>query len=446
MAVEVTQAPPVADQRNGATAEPVGLYGGGRARQQSRPARRQGRRPRGHDPGRAARAAGVHDHDRRVQCLPGRAGAIPGGHVGSDARRAAQARSQVGPQARRRRQPAARLGALGRARVDAGHDGHRPQSRPERRHRRRAGDADEQRALRLGRVPPLRPDVRPHRPGRPGERLDHVFDRPRSRPPVPSRTPTSTPTSCAPSPSSSRRSSRRETGQPFPTDVLQQLELAIKAVFNSWMGKRAVDYRNQFKIPHDLGTAVNVVTMVFGNMGDDSGTGVAFTRNPSTGQREIYGEFLPNAQGEDVVAGIRTPISISKMREVWPEVYKRVRADRRPPGADLQGRPGPRVHRRARQAVHAPDAQRQAHREGGRGHGGRHGRRRADHTRRGAQAHPADARAADPRAAVRPRLAREGGRADRQGPGGLAWAARRQGRLRSGSRGGRWPPTARPSS
>src|SRR5919201_2547561 len=88
------------------------------------------------------------------------------------------------------------------------------------------------------------------------------------------------------------------------------------------MGKRAVDYRNQFKIPHDLGTAVNVVTMVFGNMGDDSVTGVAFTRDPSTGKREIYGEFLPNAQGEDVVAGIRTPVSISKMRELWPAVYQ----------------------------------------------------------------------------------------------------------------------------
>jgi pyruvate,orthophosphate dikinase len=113
----------------------------------------------------------------------------------------------------------------------------------------------------------------------------------------------------------------RETGQPFPTDVKQQLELAIKAVFNSWMGRRAVDYRNEFKIPHDLGTAVNVVTMVFGNMGDDSGTGVAFTRDPSTGQKALFGEFLPNAQGEDVVAGIRTPLPISRMQEVWPEVY-----------------------------------------------------------------------------------------------------------------------------
>jgi len=114
---------------------------------------------------------------------------------------------------------------------------------------------------------------------------------------------------------------QRATGKPFPTDVLQQLELAIKAVFNSWMGKRAVDYRNEFKIPHDLGTAVSVVAMVFGNMGDDSGTGVAFTRNPSTGQRALFGEFLPNAQGEDVVAGIRTPLSIERMQEVWPAVY-----------------------------------------------------------------------------------------------------------------------------
>jgi pyruvate,orthophosphate dikinase len=112
------------------------------------------------------------------------------------------------------------------------------------------------------------------------------------------------------------------TGLPFPTDVKEQLELAIKAVFSSWMGRRAVDYRNQFKIPHDLGTAVNVVTMVFGNMGDDSGTGVAFTRDPSTGAKEIYGEFLPNAQGEDVVAGIRTPKKISEMRVVWPAVYQ----------------------------------------------------------------------------------------------------------------------------
>jgi pyruvate, orthophosphate dikinase len=116
---------------------------------------------------------------------------------------------------------------------------------------------------------------------------------------------------------------QRETnGRPFP-EPIDQLGQAIMAVFNSWMGDRAVAYRNANKIPHDLGTAVNVQTMVFGNMGDDSGTGVAFTRNPSTGEREVYGEFLMNAQGEDVVAGIRTPLPISSLAEVAPDVYRK---------------------------------------------------------------------------------------------------------------------------
>src|SRR6185295_71091 len=96
---------------------------------------------------------------------------------------------------------------------------------------------------------------------------------------------------------------RREAGQDFPTDPMDQLRLAIGAVFSSWMGDRAVVYRDANKIPHDLGTAVNVQTMVFGNMGNDSGTGVAFTRNPSTGEKQLYGDYLINAQGEDVVAG-----------------------------------------------------------------------------------------------------------------------------------------------
>src|SRR4029450_8259542 len=91
--------------------------------------------------------------------------------------------------------------------------------------------------------------------------------------------------------------------------------MAIKAVFASWFGKRARDYRENQKIAHDLGTAVNVVTMVFGNMGDDSGTGVAFTRDPNTGQKVLFGEYLTNAQGEDVVAGIPTPAEIDDMRE-----------------------------------------------------------------------------------------------------------------------------------
>ena len=103
-----------------------------------------------------------------------------------------------------------------------------------------------------------------------------------------------------------------ETGKPFPQDVAAQLWGAIGAVFASWNGARAITYRKLNHIPEDWGTAVNVQAMVFGNMGDTSATGVAFTRNPSTGTRELYGEFLVNAQGEDVVAGIRTPQNITE--------------------------------------------------------------------------------------------------------------------------------------
>jgi pyruvate,orthophosphate dikinase len=112
-----------------------------------------------------------------------------------------------------------------------------------------------------------------------------------------------------------------ETGQPFPIDPYEQLRLAIQAVFRSWNSPRAIAYREFEKIPHNLGTAVNVQTMVFGNMGNDSGTGVAFTREPNTGEKFLYGEYLPNAQGEDVVAGIRTPLGIDAMAKNWPTVY-----------------------------------------------------------------------------------------------------------------------------
>ncbi len=114
-----------------------------------------------------------------------------------------------------------------------------------------------------------------------------------------------------------------ETGIPFPADPHEQLEIAIGAVFRSWMGKRAVDYRRQFRITPQManGTAVNVVAMVFGNMGDDSATGVGFTRNPATGENVIYGEYLVNAQGEDVVAGIRTPRPIAEMASDMPALY-----------------------------------------------------------------------------------------------------------------------------
>jgi pyruvate,orthophosphate dikinase len=115
---------------------------------------------------------------------------------------------------------------------------------------------------------------------------------------------------------------QQQTGQGFPTDPYQQLKEAIAAVFRSWNGARARAYREAEGIAHDLGTAVNVQAMVFGNMGAESGTGVAFTRNPSTGENKLYGEYLLNAQGEDVVAGIRTPQPISTLQNDMPEAYQ----------------------------------------------------------------------------------------------------------------------------
>jgi pyruvate,orthophosphate dikinase len=113
---------------------------------------------------------------------------------------------------------------------------------------------------------------------------------------------------------------RDASGRPFPEDPWEQLRLAIEAVFASWNNSRAISYRNFNKIPHDLGTAVNVQTMVFGNMGNTSATGVAFTRSPSTGEKQLYGDYLVNAQGEDVVAGIRNTSPIARMADEMPEV------------------------------------------------------------------------------------------------------------------------------
>ena len=178
----------------------------------------------------------------------------------------------------------------------------------------------------------------------------------------------------------SRRSSATPPGRDFPTDPNEQLDLAIKAVFASWFGKRANDYRNSQKIAHDLGTAVNVVTMVFGNMGDDSGTGVAFTRDPNTGEKELYGEYLVNAQGEDVVAGIRTPQKISQLAD--GDARRRTRefqqiADQLEQHyRDVQDL---EFTIERGQPLHAPDAQREADRRGGREDRRRHGRRGRHH-------------------------------------------------------------------
>ena len=118
---------------------------------------------------------------------------------------------------------------------------------------------------------------------------------------------------------------REASGRDFPQDPYQQLDMTRDAVFRSWNNPRAVFYRKQNRIPDDLGTAVNVQAMVFGNMGDDSATGVGFTRNPATGAKEFYGEYLTNAQGEDVVAGIRTPKPISELEKEMPAVYRELR-------------------------------------------------------------------------------------------------------------------------
>jgi pyruvate,orthophosphate dikinase len=117
---------------------------------------------------------------------------------------------------------------------------------------------------------------------------------------------------------------RERTGKPFPEDPFKQLWGAIAAVFGSWMNDRAIAYRKLNGISSEWGTAVNVQAMVFGNMGDDSGTGVAFTRDPATGENKFYGEFLINAQGEDVVAGTRTPLPIEKLKSAMPKVYKQL--------------------------------------------------------------------------------------------------------------------------
>ena len=114
---------------------------------------------------------------------------------------------------------------------------------------------------------------------------------------------------------------KNETRKEFPQDPREQLIMAVTAVFESWNNARAIVYRNINEIPHHLGTAVNIQSMVFGNMGESSGTGVAFTRNPSTGEKEIFGEFLINAQGEDVVAGIRTPKAIEELKNIMPDIY-----------------------------------------------------------------------------------------------------------------------------
>src|SRR5882724_10138269 len=121
-----------------------------------------------------------------------------------------------------------------------------------------------------------------------------------------------------------KKAVKERTGKDFPDDAYEQMWGAIGAVFGSWMNDRAIVYRRQYGFPHEWGTAANICSMVFGNMGDDCATGVAFTRDPATGEKVFYGEYLINAQGEDVVAGIRTPKKIAELQKDMPEVYQQL--------------------------------------------------------------------------------------------------------------------------
>ncbi len=155
---------------------------------------------------------------------------------------------------------------------------------------------------------------------------------------------------------------KAEAGIDFPQDPQEQLRYAIEAVFKSWNGERARVYRKMEKIADDLGTAVNVQTMVFGNKGDDSGTGVAFTRDPATGENRPYGDFLRNAQGEDVVAGIRVTEPLDAMADSFPECHQQLLDVMQTLAVALPRHVRHRVHDRARPALHPADPRRQAHR------------------------------------------------------------------------------------
>ncbi len=146
----------------------------------------------------------------------------------------------------------------------------------------------------------------------------------------------------------------------FPQDPREQMDLATAAVFESWNADRAVLYRRQERIPANLGTAVNIVAMVFGNLGADSGTGVAFTRDPATGERGVYGDYLQNAQGEDVVAGIRNTVPLDDLAKDRPQELRPARGHHGHVGRALPRPLRHRIHGRARQAVDATDACRQA--------------------------------------------------------------------------------------
>ena len=184
---------------------------------------------------------------------------------------------------------------------------------------------DRQRGVRARLLPPADPDVRRDRRRHPARELQRRRLRRAG---------------------SAEIYERRDRAHDFPQDAREQLRRAITAVFDSWNSSRAQVYRRMYAIPDDLGTAVNVVQMVFGNKGDDSATGVCFTRDPSTGEQGVYGEYLVNAQGEDVVAGIRTPQPLAELRERMPEAYDQLLETMAALEQPLPRHAGHRVHGR----------------------------------------------------------------------------------------------------
>ena len=187
---------------------------------------------------------------------------------------------------------------------------------------------------------------------------------------------------------------REHTGRDFPQDPREQMDMAVLAVFSSWNADRAILYRRQERIPADLGTAVNIVAMVFGNLGADSGTGVAFTRDPGSGQQGVYGDYLQNAQGEDVVAGIRNTVPLQDLENIDGACLRAADGHHADAGEPLPGPVRHRVHHRARQAVDAADPGGQAHR--GRGLPHRHPARGPGPHRHGRGGHPGHRRPAGP--------------------------------------------------
>ena len=229
-------------------------------------------------------------------------------------------------------------------------------------------------------------------------------------------------------------------GKPFPDEPMDQLWGSVSAVFQSWNGRRAVEYRRIEKIPDEWGTAVTVQTMVFGNTGDTSATGVGFTRDPATGRNIFYGEWLPNAQGEDVVAGIRTPLPVNEagktahtkgltsLEKAMPAAYKQLNAIQHEAREALPRHARHRVHHRGRPPVHAPVPRRQAQRRGRGEDRGGHGQREADQAGRGGAAHQGRRAGAVPAADGGP----EGGAREQaagQGPAGRSRRRARHGGL-----------------